>query len=465
MSPTPAFVRGGRRTTPGHQGTPAPPSTDAARRATPGRGSGRQSAAVGPVRARLAAVCGRVRDASVPLRDAAGPVLASVRRRVAPVTAMVSTLGWLVIGGSVVLGVVGWTRGWLELRTLALMLGLLALAAVGFTLGRWEYAAAIELGNQRVKIGDLALGRVEVRNNSTRATASGRVELPVGRNVAGLRVPRLGAGEVHEEVFQVSARRRGVITVGPLRSVRTDPLGLLHRQRTWTEPVELFVHPSTVLLDTHAVGFLKDVEGVSTQNLSSSDVSFHALRDYVPGDDRRAIHWRTTARVGRLMVRQFEETKRSHLLLLLSLDPAHYSQDADFELAVSALGSIGQAAIREERQLSVYTSRGRLEFPTAVGLLDALCRLELDPKACSLRELAAEASTRVPGASVVAVIVGSVVEPAELRGAQLALPTEASVFALRCGGDLAAARRKASSLLVLDVATLTDLQRGLRTLR
>ena len=479
MSPSPAFVRGGRRApTPGQPGMPAPASADqpprrSARRparrhlfqSAPGGGAGARRPSLGALRGRITALGGRVAAASAPQRDAVAVAWASVRRRVAPVTSMVSALGWLVIAGALVLGSVGWTRGWLESRTLALILTLLTLAAVGFTLGRWEYAAAIELGNQRVKIGDLALGRVEVRNASSRAAASSRVELPVGRNVAALRVPRLGAGEVHEEVFQVPARRRGVITVGPVRSVRTDPLGLLHRQRTWTEPVELFVHPSTVLLDTRAIGFLRDVEGVTTQNLSSSDVSFHALRDYVPGDDRRAIHWRTTARVGKLMVRQFEETMRSHLLLVLSLRPDDYVQDADFELAVSVLGSLGQAAIREERQLSVYTSAGKLEFPSAVGLLDALCRLERDPKARSLRELATEASRRVPGASMVSVIVGSAVEPAELRGAQLALPTEATTFALRCGLDLVAARRKASTLLVLDIASLTDLQRGLRTLR
>ena len=35
-----------------------------------------------------------------------------------------------------------------------------------------------------------------------------------------------------------------------------------------------------------------DVEGVASEKLTSSDVSFHALRDYEPGDDRRAVHWR-----------------------------------------------------------------------------------------------------------------------------------------------------------------------------
>lgn len=397
-------------------------------------------------------------------RAAAASAAAAVRRAAGPYAAAVSTLGWIVVGGAIVLGGLGWRWGWLEFRTLALMLAVIAAAAVAFTLGRWEYEASITLGDKRVRIGDLALGRVGVRNASGRAAASTQIELPVGRNVAPFRVPRLAPGAAHEEVFQVQARRRGVITVGPVRSVRADPLGLFQRQRTWTDPVELFVHPDTVLLDTRAVGFLKDVEGVATQNLSSSDVAFHALREYVPGDDRRSIHWRTTARIGQLMVRQFEETMRSHLLVVLSLNPADYADEADFELAVSTLASLGLAAIREERQLSVFTSAGPLDHPGAAGLLDELCRLELRPDARPLREVSAQAAARVPGASVVALVAGGLVEPATLRAAQLALPAQATVFAVRCGRGLSAARRKAASLLVLDVPSLSDLQRGLRAL-
>lgn len=463
MSPSPTFTRGSaRRTAEAEPAVAGAPVT--ARRGKASGGSGlralgaRVRGSLSRLWARLAMVGRRIGEFAAPIVDAA-------RRRLGPIAAMVSVLGWLVLGGAIVLGVVGWSQGWLEFRTLALMLVLLAIAAVAFTLGTWEFSASIALGNRRVRIGELALGRVEVRNDSSRATASTLIELPVGRNVAPFRVPRLSPGDAHEEVFQVPARRRGVITVGPVRSVRSDPLRLIHRQRSWTEPVELFVHPDTVVLDTRSVGFLKDVEGVATQNLSSSDVAFHALRDYIPGDDRRSIHWRTTARVGRLMVRQFEETMRSHLLLLLSLNAADYADEADFELAVSAVGSLGQAAIREERQLSVYTTDGALEFPSAMGLLDELCRLELRAGGPPLRELAANASTRVPGASVAAVVVGGAVEPAALRSAQLALPPDVTTFAVRCGRDLSAARRKASSLVVLDVATLRDLQRGLRTLR
>jgi uncharacterized protein (DUF58 family) len=466
VSPQPLVVRGARAAE-----TPdADPASRPARgrRVEPARRSGvrgRLDAAGRALASRTQRVRGAIGGGVRRLVDFGTPYVRAARRKLAPLTEMVSALGWIVLSGAVVLGLLGWSRGWLEFRTLALLLAIVALAGVAFTLGRWEYSAEVALASRRVRIGEAALGRVEVRNAARRATASSRIELPVGRNVASFRVPRLGPSDAHEEVFQVPTRRRGVITVGPVQSVRADPLGLVRRQRSWTEPIELFVHPDTVLLDLPVTGLLRDVEGVATNNLSSSDVSFHALREYQPGDDRRSIHWRTTARVGKLMVRQFEETMRAHLLLILSLDAGDYTTEDDFELAVSSLASLGVAALRAERQVSVYTSDGRVDFPSAAGLLDALCRLQPRTRTKSLRELAAEAIREVPGASMVALIVGGTVEPATLRAAHVLLPAEASSVALRCGRDLTASRRKASDLLVLDVPSLADLRRGVGTLR
>ena len=134
--------------------------------------------------------------------------------------------------------------------------------------------------------------------------------------------------QVHEDLFTIPTARRAVIVVGPVRSVRADPLHLLRRQVLWTEPEDLFVHPRTVALAGSAAGFIRDLEGMPTTELSSADVSFHALRDYVPGDDRRHIHWKTTARTNKLMVRQFEETRRAHLAISLSINTDEYASEA-----------------------------------------------------------------------------------------------------------------------------------------
>ncbi len=90
-------------------------------------------------------------------------------------------------------------------------------------------------------------------------------------------------------------------------------------------PTDLYVHPRISSLERLGSGFLRDLEGQTTQDLSPSDVAFHTLREYVPGDDRRHVHWKTTARIGKLMVRQFVDTRRSFLSIVISTDPADYA--------------------------------------------------------------------------------------------------------------------------------------------
>ena len=274
--------------------------------------------------------------------------------------------------------------------------------------------------------------------------------------VASFRVPPLGPGQVHEEPFSIPARRRGVISLGPVRSAMTDPLAVVSRKKTLSDVSELFVHPRVLSLEAGAIGFLRDIEGVATQNLSSSDVSFHALREYVPGDDRRSVHWRTTARTGKLMVRQFEETMRAHLLILLSTLAGDYASSEDFELAVSVAGSLGVSALREERQVTVCTSTGELPFPNAMGLLDRLSGVELGDRGHELRELVVKHGS-MPGVSVTAFVTGNP-SPAALRSAQLALPPGVFPFAIRCLDGEGLARRRVGDLVVMDIAELDELR-------
>lgn len=387
------------------------------------------------------------------------------RERVAGVGSFVTPLGWVALASLVLTLLIGLDRSWSELTVVATALAVALLAALAWVLGKTAYEVDIALDDERVQVGDDALGRLLIRNHGKRSLLPTRIELPVARAVASFDLPALGRKDEHEELFAVPTRRRGVIPVGPVLSVRADPLHLLRRAQRWTEQVELFVHPRTVVIDSGHAGFLKDVEGVTTQNLSSSDVSFHALRDYVAGDDRRAIHWKTTARTGKFMVRVFEETRRSHLLLLLSVRPEDYASPEDFEIAVSSVASLGLQCLREDRDLSVVTQSGRIRFPSGRGLLDELSRVNLVPGSAPVPTLAEDGVAMVPSASVVAVVTGGATEAAELRAADRAAPLDAFTFAVRCADVQAVARRRIGRLTVLDLSGLDDLPRAMRTLR
>lgn len=379
-----------------------------------------------------------------------------------PVLEVISPLGWIMLTVTVTAWIVGLTLGWAEALIAGLVGVLLLLLAIGFILGRSSYRVDLDLARSRVAVGDRAVGAIEVTNTADRALLPVSMELPVGRATAVFQLPRMRPGAVHEDLFTIPTHRRAVIVVGPVRSVRQDPLGLLRRQLKWTEPQDLFVHPRTVALQGSSAGFIRDLEGLPTKDLSSADVSFHALRDYVPGDDRRHIHWKTVARTNKLMVRQFEETRRAHLAIALSTNTAEYTTENDFELAVSVAASIGLEAFKEQRNLSIRTHAGPLHTETGRNMLDDMTRIEGRPLRGTSLDVARETADNVPNASVFFLITGSHPSPGDLRRATNVAPPGVRAFAIRCAHGLETGRASIGDLTVVSIGDLQDLGLALR---
>lgn len=388
--------------------------------------------------------------------------LAALRSRTTGRRPWLGALGWVMAGVAVLAWWLGAHFGWYEVTVVAIVAAAALIGGIAFTVGRSRYAVALDLAQRRVVVGERAVGRIEVTNASTRPLLPAEIELPVGAALAGFPLPRLAGGETHEDVFVIPTQRRCVIVVGPVRSVRGDPLGIARREIRWTDPVELFVHPRTVALTGTSAGFLKDLEGRPTRDLSPSDVSFHALREYVVGDDRRHVHWKTTARTGQLMVRQFEETRRSHLAVALSTCPADYADDQQFELAVSVAGSLGLHAIRQERDLTVMVQGGALRGGSPTRLLDDLTRVSLAPTRQDVVALAQALADDAPEVSVAVLLFGATVAPAQMRAAALRLPREVKTIAVQCVPGATLALRRIADLTVLTVGDLADLPAAMR---
>ncbi len=374
----------------------------------------------------------------------------------------ISGVGW----GSAVVAllslVLGRLLGWAELATLgAGLVGVLAVCLL-MTVGRARYAVTLDMADHRVRIGERAVGRIEVRNAARRRSLPSRLELPVGAGLAELAVPSLAPDATHDELFAIPTARRAVVVVGPVRSVRGDPLGLARRSVLWTRPVDLYVHPALVPLGGASSGLLRDLEGQSTRDLSDSDMSFHALRDYVAGDDRRYIHWRTTARRGKLMVKQFEDTRRTQTVLALANDPRDYAYDDEFELAISALASIGVQTLRDERDLAVLAGPGALRVRTPAMLLDDCSGLELDPAGADVTLLGRRVVRESPQCSVAVLVTGSVPSDSDLRLGSRHLPAGTRTLVVRCELGAEVSVRTQGQLTLATLGTLDDLPRLLR---
>lgn len=387
-------------------------------------------------------------------------VALAIWRFVRPVVTTVSGTGWVVLAAATVFGAVGLILGWQEFVYVSLTLLGGLLVAVLFIFGRAAFAVRIELSPRRVVAGERALGSMVVSNEGTRRSSPARFELPVGAGTAEFMLPALAHGESHEELFAVPTNRRAVIVAGPAVSVRGDQLGLIRRTVRWADPVELFVHPLTVRLQPSAAGLVRDLEGEITKTITNHDISFHALRAYEPGDDRRYVHWRTSARTGQLMVRQFEETRRSQLTIVHNTDRRAYASDEEFELGVSIMASLAVQVLRDGTKLKVVSERGQLRTLTPTSLLDDSCRLELAASPFpTTREFVRQATLRLPPPSVAMVVTGSKLATTELRSVETLFGSDTQTIGFRAeiGGHSRVSR--VSSLAVVTVAALDELAR------
>lgn len=377
-------------------------------------------------------------------------------------TAVVTSAAWLLGLSAVVALLVGWRTGWVELVAAAVFLALLLLIGLPFVLGAHRLESALDLSRDRVVVGERAHGALVLTNASGRRILPSVVDLPVGNGRASFELPSLAAGAQHEELFAIPTARRAVLDVGPVTSVRADPLSLLRREQALTVEETLYVHPRTVRVEGSAAGLIRDLEGNTVRKLTESDVAFHALRNYVPGDDRRHIHWKTSARSGRLMVRQFEETRRSHLLVVLSSRVDDYATDAEFELAISVVGSLGVQVLADGQTLSALTSDSTLRARTSRQLLDQLAGVDYARSPDRLSQVSRGLSAEHSAASVAVLLGGSLTDVAEFRRARRYLSQDIRVLAIRCTSDGDALVKTMGDLTLVTISDLEELSSLLR---
>lgn len=387
---------------------------------------------------------------------------------------VVTPLGWSIGIATPLAFLFGYLLDWIELVAFAWAGLLLILIAIIYLVGRTPLIIGLSLAHSRVVVGDGASGQVVVTNPRQRRVLGASVEIPVGNGLAAVTTPSLRRDGRFVHQFPLPTSHRGIIQVGPVRTIRADPIGLVRRELVWTESTDLYVHPRTIAIPSTSTGFVHDLEGSATRDLTNSDVSFHALREYQPGDERRYIHWKSTAKTGTYMVRQFEETRRSHIVIAQSLAKSDYANDAEFEMGVSVTGSLGVRAIRDARNLSVVVSETTPEFAkrkvlevrplstlTRTRLLDDLSVVSSSDTALAITDVARVAAEQIAGISVAFLVCGSGASASELRSASTKFPVGVEVVAIVCDPDSIPGLRRVAGLSVLTIGYLEDLQRSL----
>lgn len=398
-------------------------------------------------------------------------LLESITARMRAVGSLVRPGGWVALAAATLGLTAGVLFGIGELIAAGVAAAALLLLAAPFLLRLRPYAVTFTLEHDRVVAGGAARARIDIRNDSAALVLPGTVDIPIGAGIVDIAVPLLRRGGHFEDDVVIPAPRRGVIPIGPIRSVRSDPLGMMRREATWSEIRTLYVHPRTTAIPPTTAGFIRDLEGRPSPVLVDADISFHAIREYVPGDDRRHVHWKSTAKTGTLMVRQYEQTRRSRMVIAVDTAAAAYRDDDEFELAVSAAASLGLRGVRDGRDVHVVVGepipefatrrvRAIRELPTLSErvLLDGLSGISSHEAVNPLAEVAALAVDAHSDVSLAFLVCGSTTTAAQLQHAALAFPVHVGVAAVVCDLEAEPRVRQLGDVAVIRIGLLDDLR-------
>ena len=287
----------------------------------------------------------------------------------------VTTAGVVVAVTGAVTYLAGWGFGWIEMTTAGTACLLALASAVLFVIGRLRLRTTRSISAERVIAGEHVTATLTVANDRSMRTRPLRLEEKLPTEAKRFVVPALQRGDTTSYSYEIPTEKRGVLAIGPAMLTRTDPLHLLRRQAVQRDADQLWVHPKHCPLPPMPAGFAKDLEGPTTDSSPDGDVAFHTLREYEPGDDYRHIHWMSTARAGRPIVRHYVDNRRPELLVILDTDTGAMTE-AEFEVAVQAVASIGVSAFLHNEPISVWLDSGPLLGRTRPGgrrdLLDQL---------------------------------------------------------------------------------------------
>jgi uncharacterized protein (DUF58 family) len=232
------------------------------------------------------------------------------------------------------------------------------------------------------------LALADGRSASSRARADGRSASSRAGGTVPVPLVRLRPGKVTTVAYGVPTRRRGVIDIGPLEVSRRDPLALVGVVRRYGGQNKVWVRPRVHVITAVPVGLSRSMDG-RIDRVPHGSITFAALREYVMGDDLRHVHWRTSARVGELMVREHVDTSLPRIVILLDdRAEAHLPDggggESTFEAACEGAASVLVAAYREDVQVELQLLSGATaeSSRTTVGpQLDLLAEANLVPAA------------------------------------------------------------------------------------
>jgi len=236
---------------------------------------------------------------------------------------------------------------------------------------------ALEIANEQRRVPSFALVVEDLE-----AARGGRgLGAPVGR-VFALRVP---PGGTETRTYPLVAPCRGELVLGGFRVSTRFPFGLFSKSMRLDWPQHLLVYPGLEPGVSRPPAGSRRREGEARSAMRREGTEVTGLREYVPGDPHRRVHWRASLRRGELLVRETESPRDARVLVRLATRTA---PGPEFEAAVRRAASQVVAGLESGLQVGLRTDATAL--PAGHGprqraaLLAFLARVEATPEAAEV---------------------------------------------------------------------------------
>jgi uncharacterized protein (DUF58 family) len=327
-------------------------------------------------------------------------------------------------------------------RSLFFNLAYLFAATIGLSLiWAWSGISWVHLRRQtrarRTQVGRPLEERFAVRNNSPipKLWLEVRDESDLPGHRASQVVSSLPPRQERAWTIRTIAQKRGRYTLGPITLYSGDPLGLFKLRRPLSPTSQIVVYPPTVDIPYFALptGLLPGGDALRRRTHYVT-TNAAGVREYVPGDSFNRIHWRSTARRDRLIVKEFELDPMSDVWIFLDMQrgvqatlpgqeessqtdvpfwvrPKKYKLEADTEeYSIAAAASLAQHFLRRDRAVGMVAYGQRREVMQAdrgerqlTKILETLAVLRAEGQIPLTELIRAEAQQLPRGTSVIVI--------------------------------------------------------------
>ena len=260
----------------------------------------------------------------------------------------------------------------------------LALIAVLAFIWTWRavkpLTVQVERRTRQANVGDIVEEDVTVRNRSILPKFA--LEVGNGTNLPGYtggQVINLWGHGSGSWTLQTQAKKRGVYTLGPISMGNSDPFGLFQQTEEYGDVDSVTIFPRAYDLSRFKVP-AADLSGDSSTRRRTHTVTPHAstVRDYSSGDSLSRVHWNSTARLGKLMSKEFDLGKSGEVWVLVDLyKDAHAGEleESTDEYAVSIGASLARRYLESNQPVGLIAYGDRRYFlpaDTGEGQMDRI---------------------------------------------------------------------------------------------